>query len=154
MNVILEKGSILWRCSSPYHHRWQTCHLRVSPFWCSTCHQISALAKTTCRQCSILSSLMSWRPIRVSPYLFAAHLTSSEVFSDFQIWFFPGFPMQSRQVRSDPSRCIARPNSSSAMILLWLFLHLHLLRIPGYMVLFVFFGLAVTSIVGSPLLDT
>ena len=30
---------------------------------------------------------MSWRPIRVSPYLFAAHLTSSEVRSDFQIWF-------------------------------------------------------------------
>ena len=29
---------------------------------------------------------MSQRPIRVSPYLFAAHLTSSEVHSDFQIW--------------------------------------------------------------------
>ena len=44
-----------------------------------------------------------------------------------QMWFSPGFPMQSKQARSDPSRCIARPNSSSALILLWLFLHLHLL---------------------------
>ena len=33
---------------------------------------------------------MSWRPIRVSLYLFAAHLTSSEVRSDFQIWVFSG----------------------------------------------------------------
>ena len=32
MIVTLEKGSILWRCQSPYHHRWQTCHLLVSPF--------------------------------------------------------------------------------------------------------------------------
>ena len=57
MIVISEKGSILWRCQSPYHHRWQTCHLRVSPFLLPTCHQISTLEKTTCRQCSILSSL-------------------------------------------------------------------------------------------------
>ena len=78
-------------------------------------------------QCSILSSLMSWRPTRVSPYLFAAHLSSSEVRSDIQIWFSPGFPMQSRQARSDPSHNIGIPNSSSALILLWLFLHLHLL---------------------------
>ena len=92
--------------------------LRVSPYLCSTFHQISTLEKTTCRQCSILSSLMSWRPIRVSPYLFAAHLTSSEVRSDFQIWFSPGFPMQSRQARSDPSRGVVIPNSSSALILL------------------------------------
>ena len=127
MIVILEKGSILSRCQSPYHHRWQTCHIRVAPHLCSTFHQISTLEKTTCRQCSILSSLMSWRPIRVSPYMFAAHLTSSEVRSDFQIWFSPGFPMQSRQARSDPSRGIVIPNSSSALILLWLFLHLNLL---------------------------
>ena len=52
------------------------------------------------------------------PYLFAAHLTSSEVRSDFQIWFSPGFPMQSRQARSDTSHGIARPNSSSTLILL------------------------------------
>ena len=55
-----------------------------------TFHQISALEKTTCRHCSILSSLMSWRPIRVSPCLFAARLTSAEVRSDFQIWVFSG----------------------------------------------------------------
>ena len=85
------------------------------------------LSYTTCRQCSILRSLMSWRPSQVSPFLVAAHLTSSEVRSDFQIWFSPGFPMQSRQARSDPSRGIVIPNSSSALILLWLFLHLHLL---------------------------
>ena len=54
---------------------------------------------------------MSKRPIRVSPYLFAAQLTSSEVLSDFQIWCSPGFQMQSRQARSDPSRCIVMPNS-------------------------------------------
>ena len=40
---------------------------------------------------------MSWRPTQVSLFLFAAHLTRSEVRSDFQIWFSPGFPMQSRQ---------------------------------------------------------
>ena len=66
-----------------------------------TFHQISTLEKTTFRQCSILS-LMSSRPSQVSPFLVAAHSTSSEVF-DFQIWFSPGFP---------------RPNSSSASILL------------------------------------
>ena len=33
--------------------------------------------------------------------------------------------MQSKQARSDPLRCIARPNSSSTLILLRLFLHLH-----------------------------
>ena len=65
--------------------------------------------------------------MRVSPYLFAAHSTSSELRSDFQIWFSPGFQMQSRQVRSDPLHGILIPNSSSALMLLWLFLHLHLL---------------------------
>ena len=88
MIVILEKSSILWRCQNPYHHRWQTCHLRNSPYLFPTFLQISTLEKITCRQCSILSSLMSWRPIRVSPYLFAAHWTNSEVRSDFHIWFF------------------------------------------------------------------
>ena len=109
-----KKGSILWRCQSPYHHRMYgfplTCvrhfirfpHLRRPlvvnfPFW-----------------------VVWWagQQIRVSPCLFAAHLTSSEVLSDFQIWCSPGFQMQSRQARSDPS---------PALILLWLFLHLHLL---------------------------
>ena len=47
------------QCQSPYHHRWQTCHLRVSPFLLPRFHQISSFEKTTCRQCSILSSLMS-----------------------------------------------------------------------------------------------
>ena len=84
------------------------------------------LEKTTFRQCFILSSLMSWRPSQVSPFLVAAHSTSSEVF-DFQIWFSPDLLMQSKQARMDPSRCIVRPNSSSALILLWLFFHLHLL---------------------------
>ena len=59
-------------------------------------------------------------------YLFAAHLTSSEVLSDFQIWCSPGFQMQSRQARSDPLHGISIPNSSSASILLWLFPHLNL----------------------------
>ena len=54
-------------------------------------------------------------------------ILSPEVRSDFQIWFSPGFPMQSRQARSDPSHGVVRPNSSSASILLWPFLHLHLL---------------------------
>ena len=65
---------------------------------------------------------MSYPVLRVSPYLFAAHLTSSEVLSDFQIWCSPGCQMQSRQVRSDPLHGISIPNSSSALILLWLFL--------------------------------
>ena len=59
--------------------------------------------------------------------MFAAHSTSSEVRSDFQIWCSPGFQMQSKQARSDPLHGISIPNSSSALILLWLFLHLHLL---------------------------
>ena len=90
-------------------------------------HQISTLEKTTFRQCSILSSLMSWRPSQVSLFLVAARSACSEVLSDFQIWFSPGFPMQSKKARPDPSRCIARPNSSSALILLWLSVHLQLL---------------------------
>ena len=57
-----------------------------------------------------------------SPYLFAAHLTSSVVRSGYQIWC-----QQSRQTRLDPLHGISIPNSSSALILLWLFLHLHLL---------------------------
>ena len=42
---------------------------------------------------------------------------SSEVV-DFHIWFSPGFLMQLRQARQESFRCIARPNSSSASILL------------------------------------
>ena len=37
-----------------------------------------------------LRSLMSQRPSQVSLFLFAAHSTSSEVRSDFQMWVFPG----------------------------------------------------------------
>ena len=129
MIVILEKMLILWRCQSPYHHRRLTCRIRVSPYWCSTFHQISTLEKTTCRQCSVLSSLMSWRSIWVSLYLFVAYLTSSEVRSDFQIRVqirvHQGFPMQSRQARSVLPRGIVMPISSSALSLLWFFLHLH-----------------------------
>ena len=33
---------------------------------------------------------MNQPALRVSQYLFAAHLTSSEVHSDFQIWSLPG----------------------------------------------------------------
>ena len=73
---------------------------------------------STCRQCSILSSLMNKRPSQVSLFLFAALSTSSEARSDFQIRFSPSLPMQSRQARSHPLRCIARPNSSLASILL------------------------------------
>ena len=53
----------------------------------------STLEKTTFRKCSILSSLMCWRPSQVSLFFFAAQSTSSEVF-DFQICFSPDFPMQ------------------------------------------------------------
>ena len=69
--VILDRGSILWRCQSPYHQqRWQVCrslwwilvHPRVSPYLCSTFHHITTLEKTTCRQCSILINLLRWRP--------------------------------------------------------------------------------------------
>ena len=93
-------------------------HLQVSPFLLPALHQISTLEKTTCRQCSNQSSLMSWRLSEVSLSLVAAHSTRSEVLPDFQIWFSPGFPMQWRQARSDSSRCVVRPNSSSALILL------------------------------------
>ena len=60
---------------------------------------------------------MSKRPSQVSSFLAAGQSTSSEVF-DFRIWFSPGFLMQWKQARQDSLRCIARPNSSSASILL------------------------------------
>ena len=61
-------------------------------------HLFASLENTTCRHCSILRSSMSWRPIRVSPYLFAAHLRSSQVLSDFQIWCSPGCQMHLDEV--------------------------------------------------------
>ena len=79
----------------------------------------------TSRQYFILSSLMNKRPLQVSPFLDAAQSTSSEV-CDFHVWFSRAFVMQYRQTRQDSFRCIARPNSSSASILLWLLLDLHL----------------------------
>ena len=42
----------------------------------------------------------------------------------FMFWFSRGFPMQWKVAHQESFRCIARPNSSSASILLWLFLHL------------------------------
>ena len=56
------------------------------------------LVRLTCHHCSIVRSLMSEPTSRVSPYLFAAHLTSSEVVSDFQIWCSPGCQMHLDQV--------------------------------------------------------
>ena len=55
---------------------------------------------------------MSKRPQQVSLFLDAAQSTSSEVRSDFQTWFSPGFQMQSRQARSDPLHGISIPKSS------------------------------------------
>ena len=84
---------------------------QASPYLFSTFHQISALEKTTCRHCSILRSLMIQPALRVSPYLFAAHLTSSEVLFDLQILCSPGFQTQLRQARSDSWHGISIPNS-------------------------------------------
>ena len=87
-----------------------------------SCYQhftrVSTLEKITCRQCSILSSLMSKRPSQVSLFFFAAHLTSSEVLSDFQIWFSPELFRCSRGKHVRIAHAIVRPNSSSALILL------------------------------------
>ena len=83
------------------------------PFLLPTFLQISTLEKTSC--CSILRSLMNKCPSQVSPFLVAAHSTSSEVF-DVHIWFSPGFLMQQKLTREDPLHCIARPNSSSVAI--------------------------------------
>ena len=44
----------------------------------------------------------------------------------FMSGFPPGFLMQLKVAHQESVRCIARPNSSSASILLWLFLHLNL----------------------------
>ena len=87
---ILEKDPILRRYLSPLQCRWPNCWVRVSAYLFSTAHQISSL-ETTCRHCSNLRSLMSWPALRVSPYLFAAHSTSSEVLPDYQIWCSPVF---------------------------------------------------------------
>ena len=54
---------------------------------------------------------------RVSPLLFAAHLTSSEELSDFQILVFPGFS-DAIETSTVGSSLILKPNSSSALILL------------------------------------
>ena len=90
------------------------CNPRISPFLLPTFRQISTHEKTTFRQCSILSCLMSERAPQVSLFLVAAQSMSSEVF-DFHDLVFPGL--------SDA----VRRNSSSALILLRRFLHLHLL---------------------------
>ena len=74
----------------------QTCwlvHLQVSAFLLPALRQISTLEKTTFRQYSTLSSLMSKRPQQVSPFLDAAQSTSSEVI-DFHICFSSGFLIQ------------------------------------------------------------
>ena len=89
---------VLWRCQSPYHcHRWQTClcagwtvvHPRVSPFLLPTYHQISTLERPLVVNVPFWEVSWAGAPSQVSPFLVAAHSTSSEVF-DFHIWFFPG----------------------------------------------------------------
>ena len=60
----------------------------------------------------------------VSPFYRTSQLANSEDF-DFRVWFSPGFLMQWKQPRQESLRFIARPNSSSASMLLWLFLHLN-----------------------------
>ena len=62
----------------------------------------------------------------VSPFLGAAQSTNSQVRSDFHIWFSPGFQMQQRHTLLESFSLHRETNSSSALILLWLFLHLHL----------------------------
>ena len=79
-------------------------------------HQISTLEKTKYYQHSILSNLMSKRFHWVVPFFDAAQFAGSEEI-DFYVWFSPGFLMQWK-VYQKSFRCIARPNSSSASILL------------------------------------
>ena len=106
---------------------WLDVHSQVSPFLLPALHQTSTLEKTFFRHHFIMSSLMSKHPLQVSPFLAAAQSTSSEVF-DFHIWF------SLRAFRCSRSKHIRIPHtvsgyqiSSSASILLWLFLDLHLL---------------------------
>ena len=87
----------------------------------------SSLEKTKFYQLCILSSLMSTRRQRVSPFYRTSQFADSEEI-DFHVLFSPGFLMQLKVACQESFRCIARPNSSSASILLWLFLHLNLLR--------------------------
>ena len=47
---------------------------------------------------------------------------------DFHVWFSPGFLMQCKVARQESFRCVARPNSSLVLSLLWLFLHLNFFR--------------------------
>ena len=70
-------------------------------------------------------SLMTKRPLQISPFLDAAQSTCSEEI-DFRVWFSPGFLMQWKVARQQSFRCIARLNSSWASILLWHVLHLNL----------------------------
>ena len=66
---------------------------RVSPFCLPSIHQISTLEKTKFYQRSILSSLMSVRIQRVSPFYNAAQFAGLEKI-DFRVWFSRGFLMQ------------------------------------------------------------
>ena len=59
-------------------------HLQVSPFLLPALHQISTREKTTFRQYSTLSNLISKRPKQVSLFFDAAHSVSPEVI-DFNI---------------------------------------------------------------------
>ena len=99
---------------------------RVVLFYHPSIHQISTLEKTKFYQHSVLSSLMSVCIQRVSPLYRISRFAGSEDIV-FRVWFLPGFLMQWKIARQEPFRCIARPNSSSALVLLSLFLHLHLL---------------------------
>ena len=102
MIVILEKGSILWRCQSPYHHRWQPCHLRVSPFLLPTFHQISTLEKD-----NFVVNVPFWVVWWASPHhksLCSCLLLiqrAQKYFLPLRFGFPRAFPMQSRQARSD-----------------------------------------------------
>ena len=81
-------------------------------------HQISTLEKTTCCHCSILSSLMSLAPNTGLPYVLVCcsvyELRGTFWLSDFG--FHRASRCHRRQSRSNPLRCIMRPNSSSALI--------------------------------------
>ena len=57
----------------------------------NTFHQISTLEKTTFRQCSILSSLMSKHPSQVSPFLVAAIQRAQRYFLTLRFGFHRAF---------------------------------------------------------------
>ena len=102
MNVILEKGSILRRCQSPHHQRWQTCHIRSL----RTCIQHFTRFPHLRRLLVVNVPFWEvwWAGAQCGSHrAFLLHIQQAQKYVlAFRFVFLRAFQMQSRQIRSDP----------------------------------------------------